>query len=336
MKNFTLKDISSTELKNFFNIFGFVKISNYFSEEISIISKEFNNSMNEKFGIKRSKKRNYFYPQFIEHNKNLTSLLEKDKISILVKNLLGEKPIYSGSDGNIFTGSSPWHRDYLLKQRSLKMLCYLDPVDSRSGALRVIPGSHFVDDNFSCFLGDGLTWPEPPFEGGYDEKGFFGKGHNPTKYQDNSLIPSYVVETKPGDVIVFNHNIIHCTNYVMKKSIMPVKFGFKKQNIRRMFGIHFFSNPDNIKDLELKKEIKKYMEELFIIEMKSFKQKSRFGHYEQNSKSEIINSFTKPIRHLSLNIEENFEGAYSKQSKDSLYFNSKNKGSKYDTNQILN
>lgn len=46
MKNFTLKDISFTELKNFFSIFGFVIILNYFSEE-------FNNSMNTKFDIKK-------------------------------------------------------------------------------------------------------------------------------------------------------------------------------------------------------------------------------------------------------------------------------------------
>lgn len=73
-----------------------------------------------------------------------------------------------------------------------------------------------------------------------------------------------------------------------------------------------------------------------MIEMKSLKQKSRFGSCVKNIKSEIINSFTTSIKLLSLNLKENFEVIYSNQSKDSLYFNGKNKGFKCGANQIMN
>ncbi len=338
MQKFTLQDIDSEKLKNFFNIFGFVKISGFFSDEIKSISKDFDTLMSDKFGSKKSKNRNYFYPQFIEHSENLTNLLEREKIVTLTKNLLGEDPIYTGSDGNIFAGSTPWHRDYLIKNRSCKILFYLDKIDGNSGALRVIPGSHFTDDKYSSYLGDGLTWPEPPYEGGFDEKGLFGKGHNPTKYRENNLIPNYVVETEPGDVIVFNHNIIHCTNYTLKTSFLPSKLGFKKKNVRKMFGVHFFSSPNNIKDKKLQKDLRTEIEELFLIEMESFKLEKRFGPYVQDTTSKIINNFTKEIIHLRYKSEDlgSFDGKYTKQSDNSMAFGNRLKLIHYNNNQETN
>ncbi|MDX2083718.1 MAG: phytanoyl-CoA dioxygenase family protein [Rickettsiales bacterium] len=299
MQQFTIKDISSEALKNYFNIFGFVKISGFFIDEIDNISKEFDLAMNKKFGNKKANDRNYFYPQFVEHDQNLASILELEKIEKVITNLLGENPIYTGSDGNIFSDSTPWHRDYLNKNRSCKMLVYLDEIDGDSGALRVIPGSHFVDDKYSSFLGDGLNWPEPPYEGGFDEKCFFGKGHNPRKIGENNLIPNHVVPNNPGDIIIFNHNLIHCTNYALVPSFKYDKrLGFKKKNIRRMFGLHFFASPSNIKDEALQKKLTKDMEQLFLIELKTFKLKNRFGPCVAESKSEKIKNYIKEIKHI--------------------------------------
>jgi hypothetical protein len=295
--------------------------------------------MSDKFGSKKSNDRNYFYPNFVEYSESLTSLLEQKKITDLVVNLLGENPIYTGSDGNIFSSSTPWHRDYLIKNRSCKILAYLDKVDEKSGALRVIPGSHFVDDKYSAYLGDCLTWPEPPYEGGFDEKGFFGKGHNSTKFGENQLIPNFVVETNPGDIIVFNHNIIHCTNQALKNSIVrSAEHGFKKQCTRRMFGMHFFSSPSNISNQKLQDQLRGDMEELFLIEMESFKLPKRFGPFVQESKSEKINNLTKEIKHLRYNHEqgESFDGKYTKQSDRCMDFHNKSKPFKYDQNQEVN
>jgi hypothetical protein len=339
MQGFTIKDIGSESLKNFFNIFGFVKISGFFSEEIDVISKEFDALMKSKFGDLKSSNRNYLYPQFIDQNEYLTSLLTKEKIKTLVENLLGKDAIYSGSDGNIFAGSTPWHRDYLMKNRSCKMLVYLEKIDKNSGALRVIPGSHFLGDKYSEYLGDGLSWPEPPYEGGFDEKAFFGKGHNPTKYGENIMIPNYVAETKPGDVIIFNHNLIHCTNFALKKSLIPTKgLGFKKKNVRRMFGMHFFSSPSNVEDKSLQKELRESMEKLFWIEMDAFKLENRFGPYVKDSKSEIISNFIKEVNHIKCFVDGSggFDGKYSKQSDESINFLNKLKKVSYDPKQETN
>ncbi len=338
MVNFTIQDINSAELKNFFNIFGFVKISGLFSDSIDVIDKEFDISMDKRFGKERTADRNYFYPQFIEYNEYLTSLLEKERIITLVENLLGKDPIFTGSDGNIFAGSTPWHRDYLFKQRSLKMLFYLDSVNGDSGALRVIPGSHFVEDKFSAYLGDALTWPEPPFEGGFDEKGFFGKGHNPTVFGDNTSIPNYVVNTNPGDVIVFNHNIIHCTNYASKFSFLPKKkFGFRKKNVRRMFGMHFFSNPSNISDPELAKEVDEHTKGMFRNEMREFKQNERFGPFVHNSKSKSIQKLISHIKDLKVEEQnEVYDGVHDRSSQSTIDMHNSIKPFKYNPNQETN
>ena len=338
MKNFLVKDISSKELKTFFDIFGFIKISGFFKDEISDISREFNTSMDKKFGLKKEQTRNYFYPQFIEYSEYLSTLVAKEKIVLLMKNLLGEDPIFTGSDGNIFAGSTPWHRDYLIKNRSCKVLSYLDEVDGTSGALRVIPGSHFIDDKFSAFLGDGLTWPEQPFEGGFDEKALFGKGHNPTKYKENSLIPSAVIEINPGDIIVFNHNLIHCTNFALKKSFKWTKYGFRKQNIRRMFGMHFFSNPKNVKNEQLRKSLEDNMETLFQIEMESFKLDRRFGPAIHDSKSKTIQNFIVPIKNLKCRSQKegSFDGKYTKQSDECMQYHNNTKPFGYNNNLEIN
>jgi hypothetical protein len=338
MQNFTIKDIGSESLKNFFNIFGFVKISGFFSEEIAEISQEFDNLMKDKFGSKKNSDRNYLYPQFIDQNQYLTNLLEKEKIQTVTKNLLGENPIYTGSDGNIFSDSTPWHRDYLIKNRSCKILVYLEKIDKDSGALRVIPGSHFIGDRYSEYLGDGLAWPEPPYEGGFDEKSFFGKGHNPRKYGENTMIPNHVAETNPGDVIIFNHTLIHCTNYALTRSLIPNKeFGFFKKSTRRMFGLHFFSNTNNIKDETLRKELKNKMEELFLVEMEGFKLENRFGPYVLNSKSETIKNYIKDIKHLKCSdASEDFDGNYTKQSDSSINFHTEFKTMKYNPNPETN
>ena len=337
MNKFTVQDLGSKELKNFFNIFGFVKVSGFFDEEMKDISFNFNELMSKKFGKKKKRKRNYFYPQFIEHNKYLTSLLEKDKIKFLVENLLGQDPIFTGSDGNIFAGSTPWHRDYLIKQRSVKMLCYLESVNDKTGALRVIPGSHFTEDRFSNFLGDGLTWPEPPIEGGFDEKGFFGKGNKPTVFGQNNLIPNYVIDSEPGDIVVFNHNIIHCSNFASKFSILPSKIGFRKKRVRRMFGMHFFSHPKNIKDSVTRKEVESHTEAIFRAELREFKKTYRFGPCIKESNSSRVKNFTSFFDDLRIEDQiDDYDGIHDFSSNETIDLHNKIKSFKYNPNLDLN
>ena len=71
------------------------------------------------------------------------------------------------------------------------MAFYLDKVDATSGALRVIPGSHRMEDRFSQELRD--------------------KASKSREYFDihGADIPAQVLDIIPGDVLLFNHNLMH-------------------------------------------------------------------------------------------------------------------------------
>ena len=72
---------------------------------------------------------------------------------------------------------------------SIKMAFYLDPTTEDTGALRVIPGSHRVGEPFADALERHLR------NGGF--------GIDPCNG------PACVLETTPGDLLVFNHSIKH-------------------------------------------------------------------------------------------------------------------------------
>jgi hypothetical protein len=305
---FTIKDIDSPEVKNYFNIFGFVKISGFFKKDLSWINEEFDSIMKKKFGKTSNRSRNYFSPSFIEENEKLTNIIAMDKIQLLVNNLLGNDPIFWGSDGNIFSSSTPWHRDYLNIIKSMKILVYLEKLDSTNGALRIMSGTHFATDKYSSYLGDALTWPEPPAQGGFNEKNFFGKGHNPLISGKNISIPHTSIPTNPGDIIIFNHNAIHCTNKAIRNKFVSKIF---KQMQRRMFGLHFFANPNNIEDESVRNLCKNHMSEISLQEMRDFKAQNRYGSVVMNSKSETIQQMINPLKHLTNDHCGDYDGIHT-------------------------
>jgi ectoine hydroxylase-related dioxygenase (phytanoyl-CoA dioxygenase family) len=286
----TLNDLSSEQILtpamvNFFHTFGYLKIPGFFKAEISSISQEFDRMMSERF--KRAyDNRKWFWPQMLEDSELLSNLLAQQKITSLMTQLLGENFVYKGSDGNVFSGSSGWHRDYLIRTKSCKVLIYLDHNDANSGALRVIPGTQFVDDAYSTLLGSALSWPEPAPEGGFDEKNIFANGHNPTTMGGNKILPQVIIESSPGDIIVFNHNIIHCTNYILR------------QKKRRLLGLHFTKYTQEIEDIHL-------------MEMDIAKAELAYGPSLLNHKSELVQKMIAPLRHLrSRPHKEKFNGRF--------------------------
>ncbi len=58
--------------------------------------------------------------------------------------------IEMGSDGNQYVGDSTWHRGGGYRVlRFLKFAVYLDSLSASNVALRVMPGSHELDDSFT-------------------------------------------------------------------------------------------------------------------------------------------------------------------------------------------
>jgi len=95
--------------------------------------------------------------------------------------VLGAPVVPGRAKGTEYTGVTGWHRDTELAARSIGCLAYLEALSARSGALRVLPGSHHPDYGAALAAVDG---------------------------EDR---PGVALPTAPGDVIVFDERLFHCT-----------------------------------------------------------------------------------------------------------------------------
>ena len=83
-----------------------------------------------------------------------------------------------------YFGETPWHVDSALPVASLGCLAYLEPTGPKSGALRVVLGSHHTPFNEAL------------------------RDIRAARQQDASL-PGHVVATDPGDVILMDEHLLH-------------------------------------------------------------------------------------------------------------------------------
>lgn len=183
----------SMEQQDFFDTFGFLKFPGVMRDDIGSIAGEFERVFpgHEWAGEHDGTKRTCIVP-FIDQREPLSALLDDPRVNGILVSLLGDDYNYMGSDGNYYVGDTAWHRDGAHeKYLFLKIAFYLDPVDGSSGALRVIPGSHRLDDRFGRDLGRKTPRSES----------FWGVGGRD--------VPAVALDVTPGDLVVFNHNLFH-------------------------------------------------------------------------------------------------------------------------------
>ena len=129
---------------------------------------------------------------FIDQHPRLCALLDDGRIEGLLSSLIGPDFNYVGSDGNYYAGDTRWHSDgWGRRLRFVKVALYLDPLTRDTGCLRVIPGSHHLEDGFAGTVQEHIR--EIPETWGMEARD----------------LPCLPLETKPGDVLVFNHNLKH-------------------------------------------------------------------------------------------------------------------------------
>lgn len=139
----------------------------------------------------------------------LCTLLDHPRVVGVCASLMGEDFNYLGGDANYYVGDTGWHSDgWHDIGLFVKMAFYLDPVTRDTGCLRVIPGSHRI----------GSDWIPELRKCGRPEESFGVAGRD---------IPSVALESQPGDVVVFNHNLQHAS--------------FGGSNARRMFTLNLCS-----------------------------------------------------------------------------------------------
>ena len=182
------------EQKRFFHTFGFLSCPGLLNDRVEAIVNAFEQTWVMNGGGHNGKPHddkqrsctNMYQTEYI------ASLLDDPRIVGIATSLLGADYNFMGGDGNYYVGDTGWHSDgWHSKVMHIKIAFYLDPLTRNTGCLRVIPGSHKVDDAYAKELQSDLGKSQQTF-------GMAGKD-----------IPAIACETNPGDVLVFNHNTKH-------------------------------------------------------------------------------------------------------------------------------
>ena len=209
----------SQQQRDHFETFGYLVLPALMSEEISWIIEEFEAVFQNRGVVHDGTKRSVVVP-FIDQREKLCTLLDNPKMHGLISGLLGDDFNYVGGDGNYYTGDTSWHSDgWHDVGKFIKVALYLDPVSSTTGCLRVIPGTHKVDIK---------DWDVRKARNSQELWGIA-----------QHEVPAVPLESKPGDVVAFNHNLMHAS--------------FGGSSRRRMFTLNCSQRAQNeveIADLE--------------------------------------------------------------------------------------
>jgi hypothetical protein len=189
---------------HFFETFGFLKIPGLFSDDIDNIICGFEDLFGDKDQLVWETKealhgdaRRVIIPGFIEQSPRLAPLQHDPRVLGIIRSLIGREYKWASSDGNLFYCESYWHSDNYaapLHHYHIKLSFYLDDLTGHNGAIRIIPGSHFHQQTYARTLRKDFNDPAAI----NDLYGIAG-----------SDIPSYTVESIPGDLIVWNFRTIH-------------------------------------------------------------------------------------------------------------------------------
>ncbi|MCF7689592.1 MAG: phytanoyl-CoA dioxygenase family protein [Cephaloticoccus sp.] len=176
----------------FFEAFGFLKLPGLLKAEVATITAEFE-AVFPQLGLKHDGTKRTMIVPFVDQRPGLCALLDHPGVLAAVGNVLGDDFNYMGSDGNYYSGETTWHRDSLTPSNSyIKLALYLDPVTRDSGCLRVVPGSH-TDLGMK-------QWHDPTLRDAENQWG---------RHQRD--LPAQALESEPGDVLLFNHRLLHAS-----------------------------------------------------------------------------------------------------------------------------
>jgi hypothetical protein len=207
------------EQKQFFETFGYLVLPGLLADEIGWITEEFEAVFRDRQVDHDGTKRSCIVP-FIDQRERLCGLLDHPRIEGVAASLLGPEFNYVGGDGNFYSGDTAWHSDgFHHVGRFVKLALYLDPVGAETGCLRVIPGTHRLEAE---------SWDARQARTSLELWGI-----------EQGEVPCRTLESRPGDLVAFNHNLMHAS------------FGGSAR--RRMFTLNLCrrcETPEEIADLE--------------------------------------------------------------------------------------
>lgn len=187
-----MKILTEQQLR-FFDAFGYLVLPGLLARELEWITAEFEAVFQDRGIVHDASRRSVVVP-FIDQREKLCTIIDLPQIEGALADILGDDFNYFGSDGNYYTGDTRWHPDGNHTEGLwVKMALYLDPVARDTGCLRVIPGTHRIEALET-------NW-QARQAGNCDELwGIAGRE-----------VPSIALESQPGDVVIFNQNLLHAS-----------------------------------------------------------------------------------------------------------------------------
>jgi phytanoyl-CoA dioxygenase PhyH len=167
--------------------FGFVVMRQFFDADF--LADEIDRVMRE--GLPSQSATDYhgirfqYVPMMTAETHVSLSLL--DRAGALLATVLGESVLPTRAKGVRYIGNTPWHTDSELPITSIGCIAYFDSLNAENGALRVIPGSHYPE------YGDAIR----------------ALG---TAWETTNALPSHVIETEPGDLILMDEHLFHASS----------------------------------------------------------------------------------------------------------------------------
>lgn len=215
-----MRDSLSGPQQRHFETFGYLVLPGLLADDIGWITREFEAVFQDRGVVHDGTKRSCIVP-FIDQREQLSMLLDHPRLLALISGLLGDDFNYLGGDGNYYSGDTGWHSDGFHRVgKFLKVALYLDPVTRDTGCLRVIPGTHQLE-------------AEAAWDARQAAKSQELWGIEPRD------VPCAALESQPGDVVAFNHNLMHAS--------------FGGSTRRRMFTLNccrHCETEEEIRDLE--------------------------------------------------------------------------------------
>ena len=182
----------SEQQNRFFDTFGYLVFPGAMAAEMPWITQEFEAVLARR-DIRFDSGSGKVIVPFIDQSERLATLLDHPVVNGILTGVLGEEFNYLSGDGRYYSGDTGWHRDgEWPRERFVKLAFYLDPLRRDSGAIRVIPGSHNITGDRGGVGGDAGRSMEI-----WDIEG-----------RD---VPCVALESNPGDLVVFNHNLFHAS-----------------------------------------------------------------------------------------------------------------------------
>lgn len=197
-------DVTEAE-RLFFDAFGFAVWRGWYRSEIEAISSAFD----EVFADEENPRWTMLSPgyrnqprtamiQFCNRHPRLAEMFDDPRPRAIAQAILGPDAACDQTGANIFDCESEWHPDSPTQHpasRHLKLQLYLEPLTADNGAPRVIPGSHH-----EFGLGRQVR----------DAAGFDGVTEMNLGASSEDL-PSWAIETEPGDVVVWDFRTLHAS-----------------------------------------------------------------------------------------------------------------------------